>query len=105
MAMKFHSSDHIIVITGKDKGKMGIIKKFSSDKKKVLVKGINYIKKHQKGVPSQNINSGIVKKEAFIDLSNIAIFNPDTKKPDRIGFKIQSGKKIRFLKSNHKIIE
>ncbi|QCI27325.1 50S ribosomal protein L24 [Buchnera aphidicola] len=105
MALKIRCSDKVIVLSGKNKGKIGIVACISSNKQKVIVKGINIIKKHQKGIPSKNINSGIIEKEAFIHISNIAILNPVTKKADRIGFKFISGKKMRFFKSNNQIIK
>ncbi|WP_343153533.1 50S ribosomal protein L24 [Buchnera aphidicola (Mindarus keteleerifoliae)] len=103
MVTKIHCNDKVIVICGKDKGKIGIVKKIIK-KKRVIVSGVNIIKKHQKPIPSQNVNGGIIKKESTIHISNIAFLNPITNKPDRIGFKFEKGKKIRFLKSNNHII-
>jgi large subunit ribosomal protein L24 len=100
MANKIRLHDKVIVISGKDKGKIGIIKKVLS-KFKVIVEGVNIVKKHQKPIPSQNQKGGILEKESFIHVSNVAILNPKTNKPDRIGFRFENGKKIRFLKSNN----
>lgn len=104
MSAKIKKKDEIIVISGKDKGKKGIVKKILP-KGKVIVKGINMVKKHQKPIPSVNKPGGIVEQESSIHISNIAIFNKETGKSDRIGFKFNDGKKIRFLKSTKKIIK
>ncbi|CAL4324937.1 50S ribosomal protein L24 [Buchnera aphidicola] len=103
MAFKIHCNDKVIVICGRDKGKIGVVKKIIK-KDKAIVSGINIVKKHQKPIPSQNINGGIIKKESPIHISNIAFLNPVTNKADRIGFKFEQGKKVRFLKSNKHII-
>lgn len=105
MALKIHRLDHVVILSGRDKGKTGIVQFILTSKSKVIVKGINIIKKHQKGVPAQNINSSIIKKEALIHISNVAILNPETKKADRIGFKCIAGKKVRFFKSNNQVIK
>ncbi|QCI22339.1 50S ribosomal protein L24 [Golovinomyces cichoracearum] len=104
MASKLRRNDEVIVLTGKDKGKKGVIKSILSSNK-VIINGLNMIKKHQKPIPSQNRIGGIIEKEAPIQISNIAIFNPESNKSDRVGFKFKEGKKIRFFKSNGKVIK
>ncbi|XBC41714.1 MAG: 50S ribosomal protein L24 [Buchnera aphidicola (Kaburagia rhusicola rhusicola)] len=104
MAAKIKKNDKVIVITGKEKGKVGIVKKLLSNTR-VILDGINLVKKHQKSIPDQNITGGIITKEASIHISNIAIFNPATNKSDRVGFKIENNKKVRFFKSNNIIIK
>lgn len=104
MAAKIRRDDEIIVLTGKDKGKRGKVKQVLSDSK-VVVEGINLVKKHQKPVPATNLPGGIVEKEAAIQVSNVAIFNMATGKADRVGFRFENGKKIRFFKSNGEIIK
>lgn len=104
MAVKIRSKDEVIVITGKDKGKKGIVKKVLSSKK-AIVQGINIVKKHQKPIPTLNRPGGFVSQESTIQISNIAIFNEKTGKADRIGFKFENGKKVRFLKSTKDIIK
>ncbi|CAL4325740.1 50S ribosomal protein L24 [Buchnera aphidicola] len=104
MALKLRRNDKIIILTGKDKGKKGVIKNVLSSNK-VIISGLNLIKKHQKPIPAQNKIGGIVKKEAPIQISNIAIFNPESNKADRIGFRFKEGKKIRFFKSNGKEVK
>ncbi|QCI16734.1 50S ribosomal protein L24 [Buchnera aphidicola (Aphis craccivora)] len=104
MALKFRQNDEVIILTGKEKGKKGIIKNILSPNK-VIIQGLNLVKKHQKPVPSQNKKGGILEKEAPIHISNIAIFNPESKKSDRIGFRFEEGKKVRFFKSNGKTVK
>ena len=101
MAMlKIKREDEIIVIAGKDKGKRGKVLKVL-DNGRLLVSGIQMIKKHQKPNPQAGIPGGIIEKEAPIQVSNVAIFNAATSKADRVGFKIQEdNKKIRVFKSN-----
>ncbi|CRK85842.1 50S ribosomal protein L24 [Candidatus Providencia siddallii] len=103
MAAKIRRDDEVVILIGKDKGKRGkVIKVFSG---KVIVKGLNMIKKHQKPVPALNQTGGIIEKEASIQISNIAIFNTTTGKTDKVGFRFENGKKFRFFKSNNEIIK
>ncbi|QNS01688.1 MAG: 50S ribosomal protein L24 [Buchnera aphidicola (Pentalonia nigronervosa)] len=103
MASKLRYNDNIIILTGKNKGKTGSIKSFLSFDK-VIINHVNLVKKHQKPIPSQNKSGSIIEKEAPIHVSNIAIFNSETKKSDRVGFRYEKGKKVRFFKSNGKLI-
>jgi large subunit ribosomal protein L24 len=97
---KIKRDDDVIVLTGRDKGKRGKVNKVLSDGK-LLVSGIQIVKKHQKPNPQAGVAGGIIEKEAAIQASNVAIYNPSTKKADRVGFKIlEDGKKIRVFKSN-----
>lgn len=100
---KIIKDDEVIVIAGKDKGKQGKVLQVIDDKK-VLVGGINIAKKHTKPNPNKGIVGGILEKVMPIDISNIAIYNKDTKKADRVGFKIEGGKKVRVLKSTGKLV-
>ncbi|MCV2508772.1 MAG: 50S ribosomal protein L24 [Candidatus Lightella neohaematopini] len=104
MANKIRCGDKVVVITGKDKGKTGIIKKILK-KNKAIVESINIVTKHQKPIPNINQVGGLVKKESPIDISNLAIFNSETNKPDYVKFKFKNGKKIRVFKSNNSIID
>lgn len=103
---KIKKDDIVIVLSGKDKGKQGIVLKVVKEKLncKLLVEGINLKKKHIKGNPQKQITGGIVKKEGFIDISNVAIFNKETLKGDKISYKIVNNKKTRIFKSNKKEI-
>ena len=96
---KIITGDEVIVLTGKDKGKRGEVQRLV-DENRVLVSGINIIKKHQKPNPQAGVAGGIVEKEAPIQVSNVAIFNSSTNKADRVGFKVEDGKKTRVFKSN-----
>lgn len=104
MAAKIRSNDEVIVLIGKDKGKTGKVKSVFPAEHKVLVEGINVKKKHQKANPNLNQAGGIVDVECPLDISNVAIYNPDTQKADRVGFRFEDGKKVRYFKSNDKII-
>jgi large subunit ribosomal protein L24 len=104
MASKIRRDDEVIVIAGKDKGKTGKVLKVITGTERVIVEGINLIKKHQKPVPQLQQPGGIVDKEASINVSNVAILNPETGKADRVGFRVEDGKKVRIFKSNGKSI-
>jgi len=96
---KIKREDEIIVIAGRDKGKRGKVTKVLGNDK-ILVGGINVVKKHQRPNPQMGVPGGIVEIEAPLHVSNVAIFNPSTKKADRVGFKVENGKKIRVFKSS-----
>ena len=104
MASKIRRDDEVIVLAGKDKGKTGKVTKVLVEEGKVFVEGVNLIKKHQKPVPQLQQAGGIIEKEAPIHVSNVAIVNPKTGKADRVGFRVEDGKKVRFFKSNGKTI-
>ena len=99
-----HRGDLVVVIAGKEKGKRGKVLRFLSKKDRVVVERLNMVKRHTK--PSQkNPNGGIVEKEGSIHISNVAIWNPVTKKADRIGLRsLEDGRKVRFFKSNGELI-
>jgi large subunit ribosomal protein L24 len=97
---KIKKGDTVVVITGRDKGKRGDVSQVVSDSR-VVVGGVNTVKKHTKPNPMKNQPGGIVTKEVPIHVSNVAIWNPVTQKPDRIGFRVlEDGRKVRFYKSN-----
>jgi len=96
----------VIVLAGKDKGRRGKILRVFRARTKALVEGVNLIKKHLKPNPQTGTAGGIVTKEALIHLSNLAIYNPITKKADRIGIKVlQDGRKVRYFKSNDELVD
>ncbi|WOJ96717.1 50S ribosomal protein L24 [Congregibacter brevis] len=97
--LKIKCDDEVIVLAGKDKGKRGKVRKIVDDSR-VIVTGVNMIKKHTKPNPQAGVQGGIVEREAAIQVSNIAIFNPETSKADRIGFSVVDGKKVRIYKSS-----
>jgi len=102
---KLKSNDEVIVIAGKDKGKRGTITRLVGDRK-VVVSGVNMVKRHTKHNPNLGQPGGIVEREAAIDVSNIAIFNPQTNKADRVGIKVaEDGQKKRVFKSDDQDID
>ncbi|OIR15283.1 50S ribosomal protein L24 [mine drainage metagenome] len=101
---KIKKNDDVIVITGKDKGNRGSVLSVL-DNDRVLVAGINKVKKHQKPNPVKGTTGGIVEIEKPIHISNIAIYNATTKKADRVGVKqLEDGRKVRVFKSNGEVI-
>lgn len=102
---KIKREDEVIVLTGKDKGKRGKVSKVLAEDR-LLVSGVNIIKKHQRPNPQAGIAGGIIEKEAPIQVSNVAIFNSATNKADRVGFKIlEDGRKVRIFKSTGEVID
>ncbi|ULJ69384.1 50S ribosomal protein L24 [Wielerella bovis] len=99
---KIIKGDQVIVIAGKDKGKQGQVVRVLGDK--VVVEGVNVVKRHQKPNPMRGVEGGIINKEMPLAISNVAIFNPETKKADRVGIKLIEGegkvKRVRVFKSN-----
>jgi len=100
MASKIRRDDEIVVLAGKDKGKQGKVLKVITGKDRLIVEGVNLVKKHQKPNPQLNVPGGIIEKEASIHVSNVAIVNPQSGKADRVGFRVEDGKKVRIFKSN-----
>jgi large subunit ribosomal protein L24 len=97
--MKIKQNDEVIVIAGKDKGSVGTVTKVLGEK--VIVEGYNLAKKHVRPNPQEGIQGGIEEKEMPMSISNVAIYNPTTKKADRVGVRVNDeGVKERFFKSN-----
>ncbi len=102
--IKIRKGDNIIVIAGKHKGASGEVISIFPEKKKVIIRGVNMVKRHTK--PSQASTGGIVEKEMPIDISNISFVDPKESKPTKIGFKIlDDGRKVRFSKRSGEIID
>lgn len=102
--MKLRKGDTVVVMTGKDKGKQGVIQRSFPRLNKVVVDGVNLKKKHVK--PSQsNPDGSIVDIYAPIDASNVMLLDPKTKKPTRVGFKVVDGKKVRYAKNSGTVLE
>ncbi len=102
---RIKQGDEVIVRTGKDKGKSGRVSKVLKDNT-VLVEGINQVKKSQKPNPNAGVSGGIIVKDMPINISNIGLYNPETKKADRVGFKfLENGKKVRYFKSTNEIVD
>jgi large subunit ribosomal protein L24 len=102
--LKIKRDDEVIILAGKDKGKRGKVRQVL-DNNKLIVGGINMIKKHTKPNPQAGVAGGIVEKEAPIQGSNVAIFNPGSSKADRVGFKVDGDSKHRIFKSNGEAID
>jgi len=102
MAAKIKKGDNVVVLTGKDKGKTGKVLQVIPDETRVVVQGINLVRRHTKQTASQD--AGIYTKEAPIHLSNIAVADKDGK-PTRVGFQIKDGAKKRIAKSTGDVID
>jgi large subunit ribosomal protein L24 len=101
---KIRKGDEVVVITGKDKGKRGTVL-VRVDAEHVVVEGVNRAKKHVKPNPMKGVAGGIVDKDMPIHISNVALFNPATKKADRVGIKsLEDGRKVRVFKSNGELV-
>jgi len=105
MAKRIKSGDDVIVIAGRSKGTVGKVLKVSSNGK-ILVEGVNLVKKHVKPNPQLNEQGGIREKEAFIDVSNVSIYNSNKNCADGVSFKVlNDGKKVRCFKSDGEMID
>jgi large subunit ribosomal protein L24 len=102
---KIRKGDDVIVITGKDKGKRGTVLR-RVDQDHLLVEGVNRVKKHQRPNPMKGLTGGIVEKDMPIHISNVALFNPQTQKADRVGVKaLDDGRTVRVFKSNGEMVD
>jgi large subunit ribosomal protein L24 len=102
---KIRKGDQVVVIAGRDKGRRGAVIEVTTNGR-VLVENVNRVKRHTKGNPQVNRQGGIIEKEAPLDVSKVAIWNPSAKRADRIGFKkLTDGKKVRFFKSSGEMID
>ena len=104
MAVKIKKGDHVVVLTGRDKGKHGEVLKMMPEENRAIVKGIAMIRRHQRQTATQD--GGIISKEAAIHVSNLAIEDPKNGKPTRVGFKfLKDGRKVRFAKRSGEVID
>lgn len=102
---KIRKGDKVVVITGRDRGKHGTVLDIQGESR-LIVEGINIVKKHQKPNPMKGIAGGIIEKSMPIHVSNIAMLNPATNKADKVGFRLLAdGRKVRFLKSTNEVID
>ena len=102
---RIRKGDQVIVTTGRDKGRQGTVIRVLEDDH-VVIENVNMVKKHQKPNPQQGVPGGIVQKEAPLHVSNVMLFNPATKKGDRVGFKqLDGGRKVRVFKSNGEVVD
>jgi len=101
---KIRKGDEVVVTAGRDKGRRGTVVQVLDDR--LVVEGINMVKRHTKPNPQRNVPGGIIEKEASIDRSNVALWNPVTKKGDRVGIRtLEDGTKVRFFKSNQENVD
>jgi large subunit ribosomal protein L24 len=103
---RIRKGDEVVVLSGKDKGKRGVVLRVLKDEDRIVIENINMVKRHTKGNPLRNVPGGIVEKEAPLHLSNVALWNPVTKKPDRVGVRLlDDGRKVRYFKSNKEVVD
>jgi large subunit ribosomal protein L24 len=101
---KIRKGDDVVVTAGKDKGKRGTVLK-RIDAEHVVVEGVNVVKKHAKPNPAKGSTGGIIDKTMPLHISNVALFNPNTQKGDRVGIRtLEDGRKVRFYKSNGELV-
>ena len=102
--VKVKKGDHVVVLTGKDKGKHGEVLKVLPAENRAIVKGVSMVRRHQRQTASQE--GGIITKEAPIHISNIALEDPKDGKPTRVGYKfLKDGRKVRFAKRSGEVID
>jgi large subunit ribosomal protein L24 len=102
---KIKKGDDVVVITGKDKGRRGkVLRVLVGDR--LVVEGVNVVKKHQKPNPQKGVQGGIIEREMSLETSNVMLWNPITKKGDRVGIKVLAdGKRVRIFKSNGEAVD
>jgi len=102
---RIKKGDEVIVVAGASKGRHGTVLNVVDDER-VLVEGVNVVKKHTKGNPNAGVQGGIVEQERPVHVSNVMLFNPDTGKGDRVGIKtLEDGSRVRFFKSNNEVVD
>ena len=102
---KLRKGDDVVVLAGRDKGKRGTVLQIIENNR-ILVDNVNVIKKHVKPNPTRGETGGIIEKEAPIQISNVALFNPNTNKADRVGYKVlEDGRKVRVFKSDGEVAD
>tara|TARA_B100000029_G_scaffold443649_1_gene462837 strand:+ start:606 stop:926 length:321 start_codon:yes stop_codon:yes gene_type:complete len=102
---KFRKGDDVVVLAGRDKGKRGTILRVLDDQR-ALVDSVNVVKKHTRPNPNKGETGGIIEKESPIRLSNLGMYNPNSKTADRVGFKfLEDGKKVRVFRSDGEMID
>ncbi len=102
---RIKKGDEVIIIAGKDKGRRGaVIRQAGADR--MIIEGINMMKRHTKPNPAREVPGGIIEREAAIHVSNVMLFNPSTDKGDRVGFRrLEDGRKVRYFKSNNEVVD
>jgi large subunit ribosomal protein L24 len=102
---RIRKGDDVIVTTGRDKGKRGTVLRIV-DAEHLVVEGANRVKKHQRPIPMKGVTGGIVDRDMPLHISNVALYNPATKKGDRVGVRVlEDGRRVRYFKSNGEVID
>ncbi len=102
---RIRKGDEVVVIAGKDKGQRGTVLRVYTDER-VLVEGVNVARKHQKPNPQAGVPGGIIDREMPLHRSNVMLYNPMTKRGDRVGIRqLDDGSKVRFFKSNGEVVD
>lgn len=102
---KIKKGDEVVIVAGKDKGRRGEVLRVRDDGR-VVVANVNVVKKHQKPNPNMGVAGGIIEREMPLEASNVMLYNPITKKGDRVGFKtLDDGRKVRVFKSNQEVVD
>lgn len=102
---KIRKGDTVIVIAGRSRGRQGVVLR-AADERRVVVEGVNLVKKHVKPNPQAGRPGGIVEQEAALDVSNVRLLNPATGKGDRVGFRtLEDGRKVRYFKSSGEVVD
>jgi large subunit ribosomal protein L24 len=104
--MRIKREDNVIVISGKDKGKTGRVIRTDPSRDRVYVEGLNMVKRHQRPIPGrQNMPVGVIEKEGPIHVSNVAILDPEERKPTRIGVRREDGRRMRYTKRSNRELD
>lgn len=104
--MKIRKGDEVVVLAGRDAGKRGVVLRVMAAEDRVIVEGVNMVKRHTRPNPHLGTPGGIIEKEAPIHLSNVGLYNQATGKADRVGFRrLQDGRKVRYFKSNGEVVD
>lgn len=102
---RIRKGDEVLVIAGRDKGRRGNVLRIAGSDR-LVVEGINLVKRHTRPNPARNQPGGIIEKEAPIHVSNVMLYNPHTRKGDRVGFRtLEDGRKVRYFKSNNEVVD
>jgi large subunit ribosomal protein L24 len=103
---KIRKGDDVVITTGKDSGKRGTVLRVLPEVDKLVVENVNVVKKHTKPNPQAGVAGGIMEKEMPVHVSNVMLYNPQTKKGDRVGFRVlEDGRKVRVFKSTDEVVD
>lgn len=104
--MKIRKNDQVLVIGGRDRGKRGRVLRVDPDKSRVIIEGVNFIKRHTKPNPQKGVKGGIVEREASIHVSNVMLVDPDSSQPTRIGYQVHDdGSKLRISRKSGAVVD